>query len=90
MKSHCIDIIKSMGNVSLSYILSTTISLAPVCVSNGPFVALLSVIEFEASLAIKVQIVSDLLQTVRKNSRSATVPFRKLGDCKAEMLDELE
>lgn len=59
MKSHYIDIIKYMGNVSLSYILSTTISLAPVCVSNGPFVALLSVIEIEASLDIKVKIESD-------------------------------
>jgi hypothetical protein len=43
MKSRCIDIIKSVENVSLSYILSTTISLAPVGVSNGPFVALISV-----------------------------------------------
>lgn len=56
MKCRCIDIIKSEGNVSLSYILSTTISLAPVCVSSGPFVALLSVIEIETSLAIKMKI----------------------------------
>lgn len=78
MKSRCIDIIKSVGNVSLSYILSTTRWLAPVCVSNGPFVALLSVIEIEASLAIKVKIERSLTDCKVKLSISNS-SVQKIG-----------
>lgn len=66
MKSRCTDIIKSVGNVSLSHILSTTILLVSACVPNGPFVAPLSVIEIQAPLAIKVKIERSLMDCKSK------------------------
>lgn len=78
MKSRCIDIVKSVGNVSLSYILSTTIWLPSVCMSNGPFVALVSVLEVEASLAIKVKIERSLTDCKVKLSISDS-SVQKIG-----------
>ena len=78
MKSRCIDIVKSVENVSLSYILSTAIWLVSVCVSDGPFVALLSVLEIEASLAIKVKIERSLTDCKVKLSISNS-SVQKIG-----------